>query len=156
MKNKEKYPNTNDALKAFAEHNKHCNCGCTFEEWLDREDTPSGIGKSIAGMILGSLMLGELVDDLRRAAKEEASAKHSDPKPEKPSVDKLTGVECPICHGKNATVQKIICPFFECPDCGSYIGITNSLSDKEPNLRNDTKAFTSFIADLCTKNNAKA
>lgn len=155
MTNKEKYPNTDDALKAFAEHNKHCKCGCTFEEWLDREAAPSGIGKSIAGMIFGSLLLGELVDDLRRAAKDKAKAQSSgEPKSKKPSNnDELTGIECPICHGKNGKIDGMLVPSFTCPDCNSFIGYNESSKVESPRYK-DT--FQSFIADLCKKNNAKA
>lgn len=143
MKNREKYPNTDDALKAFEEHNKVCDCGCSFEEWLDREDS-SGLNMAIVGVLLGSL-LGEVIG---------AKDKPADKENKEPSDDdKLTGVECPICHGKNGKIDNdLFIPSFDCPDCGAYISVGSKARDDALG----TEGFKSFIADLCTKNNAKA
>ena len=144
MKNREKYPNIDDALKAFEKHNKVCNCGCSFEEWLDKEN-PSLLNMGIAGILLGSLF-GEIVDG--------AKGKSADMEDEKRSSDgKITGVECPICHGKHGKFDDgLFIPFFTCPDCGAYVGI-NEIREKPTPLGLD--GFKSFIADLCKKNNKK-
>lgn len=149
MKNKEKYPNTDDALKAFAEHNKHCKCGCSFEVWLDMDDSPRmrKLGAAFAGMMAGSLILGGLVDSLGDAVK--GGNKHEEPKPEKPLDDeRITGVECPICHSKNGRIETcFVGSYFVCEDCKAFIdrevksGKLKSIADSK-----------SFIADLCTKN----
>ena len=147
MKNKEKYPNTDDALKAFAEHNKHCKCGCSFEEWLDMDDSPRmrDLGAAFAGMVAGSLLLGGLVDNIRNDAK--GGNKPEEPKPEKPLDDKvITGVECPICHGTNGEISGFIEPMFWCNDCDVVI----SKRGMNPALKNTE--LSSLIAILCTKN----
>lgn len=145
MTNKEKYPNTDDAIKAFKKHNKCCDCGCTFEEWLKKDAAPSNLGKSIAGVMLGSLLLDRLVVGVRRAAEDEANGKS---KPDKPSDgDELTGIECPVCHGKNTKVAMgRYEPYFCCRECDTIImkdGINFDMSIAD---------FRSFIADLCKKN----
>ena len=142
MKNREKYPNTDDALKAFEKHNKVCDCGCSFEEWLDKEN-PSLPNMAIAGILVSSLF-GQTID---------AKDKPADKESEKPSNDDiLTNVECPICHGKNGEIDNgLFIPSFTCPDCGAYVGITKRIT-KGIASPVSLKDFKSFIADLCTKN----
>lgn len=152
MKNREKYPNTDDALKAFEEHNKVCDCGCSFEEWLDKEN-PSLPNMAIAGILLGSLF-GEIVG----AKDKPADNKPVDKESEKPSNDDvLTNVECPICHCKNGKIDNgLFIPSFTCPDCGAYVGVSDAKKiTKGADLTISLKSFKSFIADLCTKNNKK-
>ena len=144
MKNREKYPNTDDALKAFEKHNKVCDCGCSFEEWLDKE-APSKLN-IVAGVLLSSLF-GEIID-----AKDKPANKES----EKPSNDdELTNVECPICHSKNGKIDNDhFIPAFICPDCGAFVGVTKRIT-KGIASPVSLKDFKSFIADLCTKNSKK-
>jgi hypothetical protein len=139
MKNREKYPNIDDALKAFEEHNKVCDCGCSFEEWLNKE-APSKLN-IVAGVLLSSLF-GEIKD------------KPADKESEKPSNDDvLTNVECPICHCKNGKIDNgLFIPSFTCPDCGAYVGINKKITKRGVPTVSD---FKSFIADLCTKNSKK-
>jgi hypothetical protein len=143
MKNREKYPNTDDALKAFKEHNKVCDCGCSFEEWLDKE-APSGLNMAIAGVLLGSLF-GEIIGAKDKPADKESEKRSND--------DELTDVECPICHGKNGIIDnRLFIPSFICPDCGAYVGFNKARAKTMP-LGLD--GFKSFLADLCTKNSKK-
>ena len=153
MKNREKHPNTDDALKAFEKHNKVCDCGCSFEEWLDKE-APSGLNMAIAGILLGSLF-GEIIG----AKDKPADNKPADKENKKPSNDgKPTGVECPVCHCKNGEINDgPFIPSFTCPDCGAYVGVgVNEKITKGADSTISLKDFKSFIADLRTKNNAKA
>lgn len=148
MKNREKYPNNDDALKAFEKHNKVCDCGCSFEEWLDKEN-PSLPNMAIAGILLGSLF-GEIIGAKDKPANKENKKPSNDDKP--------TGVECPICHCKNGEIDNSpFIPSFTCPDCGAFVGVgvagkITKGADSTISLEN----FKSFIADLCKKNNAKA
>ena len=149
MTNKEKYPNTDDAIKAFNKHNKCCDCGCTFEEWLKKDAAPSNLGKSIAGVMLGSLLLGGLVVGVRCAAEDEANGKS---KPDKPSDgDELTGIECPVCHGKNGEIDDVgfLGVTFVCKDCGIYLDRSTRVTGKSLSSVSDAKLF---LADLCKKN----
>ena len=140
MKNREKYPHIDEALKAFKEHNEVCDCGCSFEEWLEKDD-PSPVNAAITGILLGSL-LGGIVG---------SKGKPADKDNEKPSNDdRINDVECPICHGKHGVIDAFLVPSFKCPDCGAYIGAkAKSLSILS------LDGFNSFIADLCKKNNRK-
>ncbi len=152
MTNKEKYPNTDDAIKAFKKHNECCDCGCTFEEWLKKDAVPSNLGKSIAGVMLGSLLLGGLVDGVRRAAEDEANGKS---KPDKPSDgDELTGIECPVCHGKNGEIDDsgFMGVSFVCKDCGIFMDRSTRVTGKDLKSVSDAKLF---LADLCKKNRKK-
>ena len=144
MKNREKYPNTEDALKAFEKHNKVCGCGCSFEEWLDKE-APSVLNMAVAGVLLGSLS-GKIVGTKDKPADRES---------EKPSNDDvLTNVECPICHSKNGKIDGgMFLPSFTCPDCKAFVGVSRKGFGLLPP---SFEEFKSFMADLCTKNNAKA
>ena len=142
MKNREKYPNTDDALKAFEKHNKVCDCGCSFEEWLDKED-PSLPNMAIAGVLL------DLLFGIVGAQDKPANKENKEPS----NDDKLADVECPICHGKNGKVKAgVFTPFFICPDCGSFVGVNEDYSKKHRDLKSSVETFKSFIADLCTKN----
>jgi len=143
MKNREKYPNTDDALKAFEEHNKVCDCGCSFEEWLDKEN-PSSLNMAIAGLLLGSLF-GEIVGAKDKPADKESEKRSND--------DVLTNVECPICHSKNGKINRgRFLPSFTCPDCNAFVGLSKKGFDLLPH---SFDGFKSFIADLCMKNSKK-
>jgi endogenous inhibitor of DNA gyrase (YacG/DUF329 family) len=148
MKNREKYPNTDEALKAFEKHKKECNCDCTFETWLD-------VDEDKIDALLGASTFGPV--GLAAAFLAFSRAKSKAEKTTSAGVEELskhiTNVECPICHGKNGKIDSgLFIPSFSCPDCGAYVGI-NKTSAKTPFLGLDS--FKSFIADLCTKNSKK-
>lgn len=145
MKNREKYPNTDEAMKAWRKHKDETGCPCSFEDWLDTE-TPSIANAAIAGILVSSLFR-EIIG---------AKDKPADKESEKRSNDGvLTGVECPICHGKNGEIDNgFFIPSFTCPDCGAYVGITKRIS-KGIVSPVSLKDFKSFIADLCKKNSKK-
>ena len=64
--NKEKYPNTDDAISAWKKHREECRCNCKFELWLKQpcdeeiekavKDMPRGLGLALAGLVAGSLV----------------------------------------------------------------------------------------------------
>lgn len=141
MTNKEKHPNTDDALKAFEEHNKHCDCGCSFEEWLDIDPDEIPVGFGFAA--LGLALLSRITKDAKQK---------SEPTGDEKKPDEAGDIECPICHGKSGKIDCESIPCFTCPDCGAYIGV-NDISAKTTFLGLD--GFKSFITDLCKKNNAK-
>lgn len=149
MTNKEKYPNTDDAIKAFKKHNKCCDCGCTFEEWLKKDAAPSNLGKSIVGVMLGYLPFGGLVVRLIFRGASDANGKS---KPDKPSDgDEPTGIECPVCHGKNGEIDDVgfLGVTFVCKDCGIYLDRSTRVTGKSLSSVSDAKLF---LADLCKKN----
>lgn len=162
MKNREKYPKIDDAVKAYEEHKKECNCDCSFTDWLDFDEDKgkefkNELNGSFAASLLGSIGFGLLAGLGHRRDKDAKPKSDSEKsKPDESNGGEPEGVECPICHGKNAKIDGFLAPSLACPDCGCFIGVANSLLEKEPKLRSDAKAFKSFIADLCTKNNAKA
>ena len=127
MKNKEKYPNTDDALKAFEEHKKKCNCDCTFEDWLDLDEdkTKEFVDKLdglFAASLLGPIGLG-LLAGLKRRQDKDAKPKSDSAKskPGEGNGDEIKGVECPLCHGKNGRIDGYFFPGFRCPDCDALI-----------------------------------
>lgn len=75
MTNKEKYPNTDDALKAFQDHKEKCKCDCTFEKWLDTDEEKDK--KEIKEMLKAALpmgiaagFLGSILSDLKSKDKD--------------------------------------------------------------------------------------
>lgn len=120
MKNREKYPNTDDAVKAYEEHKKECNCGCTFEDWLDLDDDKikefmDELDNLFAASLFGPIGLGWLAGLKRRQADSE--------KPAEPTADKSKSgdIECPLCHGKRGYFRTGIFTDFYCPDCDAQI-----------------------------------
>ncbi len=126
MTNKEKYPNVDDAMKAFKEHKEKHGCDCAFEEWLDTDEDAikREAKKFFSKSLFSSLLFGTIFKD------ETAT----------------NGVECPICHSKEGHIKDEIFPFFTCDSCGIY------LSAKILNLGLSTSDFKEFLSDLCKKN----
>ena len=121
MKNREKYPNTNDAVKAFEEHKKECDCGCTFEDWLDLdEDKSKELVDKLDGLFATSLFdsIGmSMLASLKRRRDKDAS-----PKPDEGNEGEIKGIECPLCHGKNGRIRHgSLYVDFLCPDCDALI-----------------------------------
>lgn len=136
MKNREKYPNTDDALKAFEKHNKVCDCGCSFEEWLDKEN-PSLPNMAIAGILLGSLF-GQTIGTKDKPADKENKGPSND--------DELTDVECPFCHLKNGIIRSGMFPDFYCPYCDLII-VKRSIVDR-PSFTTNISTFKSWFDKL--------
>lgn len=148
MKNREKYPNIDDALKAFKEHKKEHNCDCTFETWLDVDEDK--INALLGASTFGPVGLAAAFLAFGRA---KSKAEKTTSAGIEETIKHITNVECPICHGKNGEIDNgLFIPSFICPDCGAYVGI-NKAHAKTPFLGLDS--FKSFIADLCTKNSKK-
>lgn len=144
MKNREKYTNTDDALKAYAEHNKRCKCGCTFEQWLDLDVSERYLLNSaeITDLIVGMMTINGL---LSKHGKDRGS------RTDRPSDgDEVLGAECPICHGRHGKIAKnTLEPCFTCPDCRVFIakdGINPSMTVAE---------FRAFLANLASRNSKK-
>ena len=136
MKNREKYSNTDDALKAFKEHNKVCDCGCSFEEWLDKEN-PSLLNTAIAGILVSSLFR-EIIGAKDKPADKESEKRSND--------DDLTDVECPFCHLKNGIIRRgNLFPDFYCPNCDLLI-TKKSLLKMSSNV--DVGTFKSWFDKL--------
>lgn len=139
MTNKEKYPNTDDALAAFKKHKEDCKCDCTFDKFLyqpcDEEiekaikDMPKGFGMSLAGILVGTLVADALENGLADTQKTVA--------------DENADIECPLCHKKNGKITSVFTPMFKCPDCGAAISSTK-IEDKE--------AFAGWISQFNKKN----
>jgi ribosomal protein L37AE/L43A len=116
--NKEKYPNTDDALAAWKKHREECKCDCEFELWLklpcDEEikkaakDMPRGLGLALAGLVAGSLVADAI------------KGRFKDEKPKDGADDKRDGLKCPLCGGEHGRFG-IVAPIFVCPDCGASI-----------------------------------
>lgn len=125
--NKEKFPNTDDALAAWKKHREECKCDCKFESWLKQpcdEEIKKYVKNMSEGMDGGS---GELVSaglytmkiliDLAEAVKErEPKGKPDDAEAD----DKRDGLKCPLCGGEHGRFG-IMTPIFVCPDCGAVI-----------------------------------
>ena len=137
--NKEKYPNTDDALAAWKKHREECKCDCEFESWLKQpcdediekavKDMPRELCLALAGLAAGSLV----ADALKMRFKDE--------KPKDGTDCETDGVKCPMCGGGNGEIEQIFKPDFHCPDCGVFIG----------NARfNDTQSFREWLS-RCTK-----
>lgn len=156
MKNREKYPNTDDAVKAYEEHKKECNCDCTFEDWLDHDEdkTKEFVDKLdglFAASLFGPIGFGLLAGLKRRRA--EASAPKSDSeKPAEPSAGKSNsgGIECPICHGKNGRIcSGSLYVDFHCPDCDALI-IRKRDIERAPFGSSSPDEFEAWFANLGT------
>ena len=146
MTNKEKYPNVDDAMKAFKEHKEKYGCDCTFEEWLgtDEDEIKREEKKVFSKSLFSSLLFGAIFKDLTNEIL---------PKTNKYETS-INGVECPICHSKEGHIKDGILPSFTCDSCGIYLStkITIPLSTKIPNLGLSTSDFKEFLGDLCKKN----
>ena len=124
MKNRERYPNTDDALKAFEEHNKHCKCGATFEEWLDIDPDEVPVGLKFAAF--GLALLSRIAKDEKKDAERKPETSGDEKKPEDAG-----DIECPFCHGKHGRIDLNFLPSFCCPDCGAIIGKKNCFDGNE-------------------------
>ena len=128
MKNREKYPNIDVALKAFEEHKKECNCDCIFEDWRDHDEDKSKelvdkLDGLFAASLFGPIGMGILAG-LKRKQDKDASPKSDGekPKPDESNGGETKGVECPLCHGKNGKISKSsLFVDFHCPDCDAAI-----------------------------------
>lgn len=136
MKNREKYPNTDDAVKAYEEHNKHCGCGVTFEEWLDLDpvEVPLGLGFAALGLAL----LSRITKDIERKP---------EPTGDEKKPDEAGNIECPLCHGKHGRSRAGgLFVDFHCPDCDALI-LKKSDVDK-PSRSNTFAKFKEWFANL--------
>ena len=121
MTNREKYPNTDDALAAVKKHTEECKCDCTFDSWLKMlcdddikkavEDMPKGLGMALAGLLVGSLVADTIKGHFKNEEKEKPEA----------DGEKIDGIECPLCHKKNGKIAGVLAPIFKCPDCNAVI-----------------------------------
>lgn len=126
MKNKEKYPNTDDALAAFRKHKEECKCDCTFDNWLGQpcdeeiekaiKAMPKGLGMALAGMLAGGLVADALEKRFADAPKTVA--------------DENADIECPLCHGKRGKIGGVFINTFHCPDCGAVIGCAKGIASR--------------------------
>ena len=127
MRNREKHPNTDDAVKAWRKHKDETGCHCSFEEWLDNDPDSSDdvVKSSVVVTLAGLLALRDFINN----------NKGDEPK----DVKKKSGnIECPICHGKHGEIGGII-PGLNCPDCGAIIGKFSCFDDNE---------FKTWLANL--------
>lgn len=144
MKNREKYPNTDDAIKAFEEHNKHCDCGATFEQWLDLpyvDNDPDKIPVELRFAALGLALLSRITKDAKKDVERKSEPTGDEKKPEE------TGdIECPICHGKHGRFRfGPLFPDFRCPDC--KVVIANKDFVESP-FGNNIAEFKPWFANL--------
>jgi hypothetical protein len=124
MTNKEKYPNVDEAMKAFKEHKEEHGCNCSFEKWLITDEEE--VKKNFSEVMLASLLFATLFKDKENAP--------------------INGVECPICHSKDGRIKNGIEPGFICDSCGIF------LSKDGINPRLSTSDFKEFLSELCKKN----
>ena len=135
MKNKEKFPNVNDAKKAFEEEKKDPLLGSfyeiaeiDFEKWLevenyedfkaaekssddDKNTLPDGIADMVVGVVLGHALAKKTSDKEREKDKK--------PDPEKPSF-------CPFCGSRHLVFRRTMgVPHIICEGCGAYFGVRN-------------------------------
>lgn len=138
MTNKEKYPNVDDAMKAFKEHKEKCGYDCTFEKWLDTDEDAikREAKKFFSKLSFSSLLFGAIFKDLTNETL---------PKINKDETS-INGVECPICHSKEGHIEDGLKPIFICDSCGIF------LSKRGINLGLSTSDFKEFLSDLCKKN----
>ena len=138
MTNKEKYPNVDDAMKAFKEHKEKCGYDCTFEKWLDTDEDAikREAKKFFSKSLFSSLLFGAIFKDLTNETL---------PKINKDETS-INGVECPICHSKEGHIKDGLEPVFICDSCGIF------LSKRGINLGLSTSDFKEFLSDLCKKN----
>ena len=150
MKNREKHPNTDDALKAFEEHNKHCKCGATFEEWLDFDPDEILVGLKFAAF--GLALLSRLEKDAEKAAERKPETSGDERKPEtsgdEKKSDEAGDIECPFCHGKHGRfIDGSLFPDFHCPDCDVLIAKKSSV-DKSGII--SLAKFKTWFANITT------
>lgn len=134
--NKEKYPNTDEALAAWKNHREECKCDCKFESWLKQpcdeeikkyvKDMPKGVGVAIAGLFAG-LVVGNVLADLAEAAKERGPKGEPD---DAKADDKRDGLKCPLCGGEHGEIGGFFHPLFMCPDCHAAISKQGDNSEK--------------------------
>lgn len=118
--NREKYPNTDDALAAFKKHKEECKCDYTFDKWL-KMPCEDDFKKALGDMPIGMLITGML------AASIFANRKRDDE-----SGEAVDGIECPLCHKKNGRIRGILAQHFVCPDCNAIIANREIDNDKDP------------------------
>ena len=116
MKNREKYPNIDDALKAFKEHKKEHNCNCTFETWLDVDEDK--INALLGASTFGPVGLAAAFLAFGRA---KSKAEKTTSAGIEETIKHITNVECPFCHQKNGRISADLYPDFYCPDCDLLI-----------------------------------
>lgn len=156
MKNKDKYPNTDEAMAAYKKHRDEHKCDCTLEDWLNLdEEEMRRFNKKLKSAMMFSLFAGSLSS--LRAILKDAEEKHGKDckdkaEPKKSSDnDELTGIECPVCHGKNGEIDDVgfMGVTFVCKDCGIYLDRSTRVTGKALSSVSDAKLF---LADLCKKN----
>ena len=133
MKNIKRYTNISDAYKAYEEHKKRCKCDCSFEDWLDMDEEKTvedarEIKEAMAGM-MATLVVGHALGFNKEVVTKE----------------EISGVECPICHGKNGYINGTFAASFKCKDCKAFIGFA------EKGVT-EISEFKKYIDDLCKKN----
>jgi hypothetical protein len=146
MTNKEKYPNIDDAMKAFKDHKEKHGCNCTFEKWIDtdEEEMKRGVKKLFSNILTLSIMETLMSDKGKPKHSEESTAETESV--ENKYWERITDVECPICHGKNTYIRGMIEPMMVCKDCNVAIGKAGV------NFGLTVSEFDSFIKELCKKN----
>lgn len=129
MKNREKYPNTEDALKAYEAHKKECKCDCTFDDWLDADEDAAGkFASRIAGIVAGALVAPLIIKDILK------DVENKDPVPSAPSnggepaAPKDEGIPsssfCPFCGSRELSIGGMMVASVKCKNCGMIV--TNS------------------------------
>lgn len=126
--NKEKYPNTDDAISAWKKHREECRCDCKFESWLKQpcdeeiekaaKDMPKGLGLAFAGLVACSLVADAI------------KGRFKDEKPKDGADGETDGLKCPLCGGEHGEIGGIFRPRFMCPDCHAVISKSNDDSEK--------------------------
>ena len=118
--NKEKYPNTDDALAAWKKHREECKCDCKFESWLKQpcdeeienaaKDMPRGLGLALAGLVACSLVADAI------------NGRFKDEKPKDGADGETDGLKCPLCGGEHVVIDNsFYTPSLECSDCKASI-----------------------------------
>jgi DNA phosphorothioation-dependent restriction protein DptG len=121
MKNKEKYTNTEEALKVFNTQRKMVESvkdhapTLTFEEWLDAET------------------FEDVLKDIMHMAEELFNSSQT-----------TENTICPICGGKNITVSSMLFTSLRCKDCGAVV-----LFDEHGEPRKESK--DNFVRRLANK-----
>lgn len=139
MKNRERYPNTEDALKAWHKHRDEDDCRCSFQLWLE-SDPDSELPADLAFAAVGLALL----EGLKMKKREAKEAKKEEPaKPEE------TGdIECPICHGKHGRIKEgFIYPDFYCPDCDALI-TKKGYVEKAPFIKSNITEFKAWFGKM--------
>ena len=117
MKNREKYPNIDDAMKAWRKHKDESGCPCSFETWLDNDPYSLDGKTGILTALVGMTFLHDLL-----SKEKDADAKPFEPPADKPNDDERGDIECPLCHGKHGKINEgVFFTEFVCPDCDARI-----------------------------------